>query len=41
MGKLSTVDLLVLTSFNQLLFILKLFFLIYKATHLNEEIDCT
>ncbi len=41
MGRISTVDLLVLTSLNELLFKLKLNFLFYKATYLNEEVNCT
>jgi hypothetical protein len=40
-GKLSTVDLLVLTSFYQLLFVLKLYFLFYQTSCRNEEGNCT
>ena len=39
-GGLSTVDLLV-TSLDQLLFILKLLFALYKTTYLNKEVNCT
>ncbi len=35
----STVDLLVLTSLDQLLFCWNMFF--YKTRHLNEEVECT
>ncbi len=38
---MSMVDLLVLTGFDQLLFKLKLNFLFYKTTYLNEEVNCT
>jgi hypothetical protein len=41
-GRLNTVGLLVLASFDQLLFVLKIlvtFF--YKTTYLNEEVNCT
>jgi hypothetical protein len=39
---ISTVDLLVLTSLDHLLFIVKLyFFLFYKTTYLNEEVNRT
>jgi hypothetical protein len=41
---LTTVDLLVLTSLDQLLFILKILFtlfLFYKPGYLNEEVNCT
>ncbi len=37
-GRISTADLLVLTSLDQLFFKLKLFF---KTTYLNSEVDCT
>ncbi len=41
-GKLSTVDLLVLTSSDQLILILKIWFIFfYKTSNLNEEINCT
>jgi hypothetical protein len=41
-GRLSTVDLIVLTSLDQLLFILKLYFSIFaKKTYLNEEVNRT
>ncbi len=41
-GRLSTVDLLVLTSLDQLLLIIKfLFHLCYKTSYLNEEVNCT
>jgi hypothetical protein len=40
MGRLSTVDLLVLTSLDQLLFILKIVFtFFYKTSYLNEEVN--
>ncbi len=38
---ISTVDLLVSRCLDLLLFILKLYFVIYKTTYLNEEINCT
>jgi hypothetical protein len=38
-GRLSTVNLLVLTSLDQLVFILKIFF--YNTSYLNEEVTCT
>jgi len=40
-GRLSTVDLLVLTSLDKLLFILKYYFPFYKTSYLNEEVNCT
>ncbi len=40
-GRLSTVDLLVLTSLVQHLFILKVLRTFYKTTYLNEEVNCT
>ncbi len=40
-GSISTVDLLVLTSLDQLLWELKLNFPFYKTTYLNEEVNCT
>ncbi len=41
-GRLSTVDLLVLTSLDQLLFAVMIFFyLCYKTSYLNEEVNCT
>jgi hypothetical protein len=41
-GRLSTVDLLVLTSFDQLLFILKILFNLFsKISYLNEEANST
>ncbi len=39
-GRISTIDLLVLTSSDQLLFILKLYFLSYKTSYLNKEVNC-
>jgi hypothetical protein len=40
-GRLCTIDLLVL-SLDQLLFILKILFAIFKTTsYLNEEVNCT
>ncbi len=42
MGRLSTVDLLVLTSLDQLLFILKFYLLfLQKRANVNEEVNCT
>ncbi len=38
-GRISTDDLLVLTSSDQLLFILKLYFSFYKTNYLNEEVN--
>jgi hypothetical protein len=41
-ARLSTVDLLVLTSLDQLHFIFKIFFsLCYKTNYLHEEVNCT
>ncbi len=41
-GRFSTVDLLVLTSLDQFVSKLKiLFFLFYKTSYLNEEVNCT
>ncbi len=41
-GTLSTVDLLELTSLDQLLLILRTFFtFFYKTSYLNEEVNCT
>ncbi len=41
-GRFSTVDLLALTSLNQLLFTLKIYIvLFYKTTNLSEEMNCT
>jgi len=40
-GRLCTVHLLVLTSLDQLLFTLKLYFSFYKTTYLNEEVNRT
>jgi hypothetical protein len=40
-GRLSTVDLLVLTSLDQLLLILQTFFLFYKTSYLIEEVNHT
>ncbi len=39
--RVSTVDLLVLTRFDQLLFILKMLYTFYKTSCLNEEVNCT
>ncbi len=38
--RIRTVDLLVLTSREQQLFILKLYFLFHKTTYLKEEVSC-
>jgi hypothetical protein len=39
-GRISTVDLLVLTGSDQLIFMLKLyFFFFYKTTYLNEKVN--
>ncbi len=40
-GKLSTAHLLVLTSFDQSLFILKILFTFYKTSYLNEGVNRT
>ncbi len=40
-GSISTVDLLVLTSLDKLLFKLKLIFPFFKTTYLNEEVNFT
>ncbi len=41
-GRISTANHLVLTSSDQLLFILELYFsFFYKTTYLNEEVNCT
>jgi hypothetical protein len=41
MGRISTVNLLALTSSDQLLFILKIsFFLFYKTSYHKEEVNC-
>jgi len=41
-GRISTLDLLVLTCLDQLLLIMKiLFFSFYKTNYLNEEVNCT
>jgi hypothetical protein len=40
-GKLSSVDLLVLTSSVQLLSKLKIVFTYFKTSYLNEEVSCT
>jgi hypothetical protein len=41
-GRISTVDLLVLTSLDEVLFNLKLYFPFFtKTTYLNEEVNCT
>ncbi len=40
-GRLSTVDLLVLTNLDQLLLILQTLFNFYTTTHLNEEVNRT
>ncbi len=37
----STIDLLVLTSLDQLLLILKTFLLFSKTSYINEEVNCT
>jgi hypothetical protein len=41
MGWLSTVDLLVLTSLDQLLLILETLFTFNNTSYLNEEVNCT
>ncbi len=40
-GRLSTVDLLVLTSLDQLLLIVNHYLLFYKTSYLNGEVNCT
>jgi hypothetical protein len=40
-GSISTVDLLLLISCGQLLFIVKLYFSLFKTKYLNEEVNCT
>jgi hypothetical protein len=40
-GRIGTVDLLVLISSDRLLFILKLYFFLYKTTKLDEEVNRT
>jgi hypothetical protein len=40
-GRLSTVDLLVLTSLDQLLLIVDIIYLLYKTSYFNEEVNCT
>jgi hypothetical protein len=40
-GQLSTVDLHLLTSIDQLHLILKILFTFYKTSYLNEEVNCT
>jgi hypothetical protein len=40
-GRLSTVDLLVLTSLAKLLLKKQTFFAFYKTTHPNGEVNCT
>jgi hypothetical protein len=41
-GRISTVDLLVLTYLDQLLLILKVYiYFFYKTSNINEEVDCT
>jgi len=40
-ARLSTVDLLVLTSINQLLFTMKILFTFYKTSYLNKEANCS
>jgi hypothetical protein len=39
--RISTVNLLVLTSLNLLLLIVKTLFTFYKTSNLNEEVNCT
>ncbi len=41
MGRLTNVDLLVLTSVDQLPFQLKMLYFFYKTSYLNEEVNCT
>jgi hypothetical protein len=41
-GRLNTIDLLLLTSLDQLIFMLKILFqFFYKTSYLNEEVNCT
>jgi len=42
-GRISTIELLILTSSNQLLFVLKLciYNLFYETSYLNKEVNCT
>ncbi len=40
-ARICTVDLHILTSFEQLLFIMRLLFLLYKTTYLTEEYNHT
>ncbi len=40
-GSISTVELLVLTSLNQLIFILKMLFSLYITSYLYGEVNCT
>jgi hypothetical protein len=40
-GRLNTVDLIVLTSLDRLIFILKILFTFLKTRHLNEGVSCT
>jgi hypothetical protein len=40
-GRLSTVDLLVPTSLDHMLLILRTLFTFYKTSYLNEEVKCT
>jgi hypothetical protein len=40
-GKLGTVDLLVPTRSDELVFVLKLYLSFFTTTYLNEEVNCT
>ncbi len=40
-GRISTIDLLVLTNLDQLILVLNIFFLFYKTSYLNKEVNCT
>ncbi len=40
-GKISTVDLLVLTSLDMLILYLKYYLPFFKTSYLNEEVNCT
>ncbi len=40
-GRLSTVDLLLLTGLDRLLFLVKMVYLHYKTSYFNEEVTCT
>jgi hypothetical protein len=40
-GRVRTVDLLVLTSLDQLIYIIKILFTFFKTSYLGEEVNCT